>query len=256
MTSAVRQSVTVITGASSGIGRALALELARQGHRLGLIARRREELERVADEIRALGGHAEFAPADVTDRAQVLAAFESLTGRLGPVDLLVANSGRGGPTRVEPQHNTAETEDLFRVNVFGVVYCIEAVLPAMVARKQGHIAAVASVAAFKGMPGYSAYCASKAAVVTYMEGLRIQLRRRGVHVTTICPGFVRTPMTAVNKFPMPFLIDADKAARLIATALRRKKKVYAFPWRMARLMRLMYWAPDSVLAKVLRSTYK
>lgn len=242
--------VAVITGASSGIGWALAKELARQGAKVGLVARRRDNLTALADEITRSGGTAALACADVADRAAVAAAIGEVTGRLGPADLLVANAGVGAPTTVEPL-NTEAVERMFRVNVFGVVYAIEAVLPAMLARGRGHLAAVSSVAAYKGLPGESGYCASKAAVNTFLEGLRIQLRGRGVAVTTICPGFVETPMTAVNKFRMPWLMSAERAARLIAGALLRKKKVYNFPRRMGALMWLTGWLPDWVVARAM-----
>ncbi len=242
--------VAVITGASSGIGWALARALAAEGARVGLVARRREALERLAAEIARAGGTAAAAPADVGDRPAVVAAVHELAARLGPVDLLVANAGVGAPTRLDPL-NVGDIEKMFRVNTLGVVYAFEAVLPEMLRRGRGHLAAVSSLGAYKGLPGESAYCASKAAVITFLEGLRIQLRDRGIAVTTICPGFVRTPMTSVNEFHMPFLLEADEAARRIVRALRRRKKVYNFPWPMALLMRLTRWLPDWAMARVM-----
>lgn len=242
--------VAVITGASSGIGWALAKELARHGCKVGLIARRASELTQLAEEIHQAGGAAAAVPADVGDRAQVLSAVESLRRQLGPIDLLVANAGVGVPTLLNPI-NVADVERTFRVNVLGLVYSIEAVLPEMLRRGVGHLAGVSSLGAYKGMPGESAYCASKAAMNVYLEGLRIHLRNRGIAVTTICPGFIRTPMTAVNKFPMPFLMEADEAARRISRALARRKKVYNFPWQTALLMKLAGWLPDWILARTM-----
>jgi short-subunit dehydrogenase len=138
---------------------------------------------------------------------------------------------------------------MFRVNTFGVIYSIEAVLPEMLRRKSGHLAAVSSLAAYKGLPGESAYCASKAAVNTYMEGLRIQLRSHGIAVTTLCPGFVKTPMTESHNFKMPFLMEADEAARRMVRALRRRAGVYDFPWQMSLLMKLLAWLPDWLVAR-------
>src|SRR5262249_54782707 len=152
-----------------------------------------------------------------------------------PIDLLVANAGVGAPTTIDPL-NTPDLEKMFKVNVFGVIYAIEAVLPQMLQRRRGHLAAISSMAGYKGLPGESGYCSSKAAVNTFMEGLRIQLRDKGIAVTNICPGFVETPMTAVNNFHMPWLMSADRAAALIARALARKKKVFNFPRRMGALM--------------------
>jgi short-subunit dehydrogenase len=243
--------VAVVTGASSGIGRALARELAGRGCRVGLLARRKDELDRLAGEIRQAGGTAATAVGDVADRAQTLAAVESLRAQLGPVDLMVANAGVGAPTLLEP-FNVADMEKMFRVNLLGVIYAIEAVLPEMLRRGKGHLAAVSSLAAYKGLPGESAYCASKAAVNIYLEGLRIQLRNRGVAVTIICPGFVKTPMTDVNDFKMPWLMSAEEAARRIADALRQRRKVYNFPWQTSLLMQLTRWLPDWVMARSMK----
>ncbi len=243
--------VAVVTGASSGIGRALARALAAEGARVGLVARREAELSTLAAEIAAAGGKAAYAPADVSQREPTVDAVRQVAAQLGPVDLLVANAGVGVPTVVEPAFNVADVEKMFRVNVFGIVYAIEAVLPEMLRRGKGHLAAVSSLAAYRGLPGESAYCSSKAAVNTFMEGLRVQLRGRGVAVTTICPGFVRTPMTEVNQFKMPWLLEADDAARRIVGALRRKRKVYNFPWQTALLMKVTAWLPDWALARAM-----
>jgi short-subunit dehydrogenase len=240
--------VAVITGASSGIGRSLARQFGAEGCKVGLIARRRESLETLAEQVRQAGGTAATATADVGDRGQTVAAVRGLADRLGSVDLLVANAGFTAGTQIDPL-NTGDLEDLIRVNYLGVIYAIEAVLPEMLRRGQGHLAAVSSIAAYRGMPGKSGYCASKAAVNVFLEGLRVQLRDRGVAVTTICPGFVRTPLTAANPYPMPWLLDADEAARRILRALRRRQKVYNFPWQWALAIKLVRWLPDWVMAR-------
>jgi short-subunit dehydrogenase len=242
--------VAVVTGASSGIGWALCKELAGRGCKVGLLARRPEQLEQLAKEIEQAGGTAALAPADVSNRQQTLEAIHSLSGKLGPVDLLVANAGVGAPTLVDPI-NIGDVEKMIRINLLGTIYCIEAVLPEMLKRGKGHLAAVSSMASYKGLPGESAYCASKAALNVYMEGLRIQLRGRGIAVTTLCPGFVKTPMTAVNEFHMPFVMEADVAARRIAGALQRKVKVYNFPKRMSVLMKLTALLPDWIIARAM-----
>jgi short-subunit dehydrogenase len=233
----------VITGASSGIGWALAKELAVQGCKVGLVARRAEQLAALAGEIEAAGGVAVWAAGDVANRAEVQAAVEAVRQKLGPIDLLIANAGVGAPTTIDPV-NVSDVEKMFQVNVLGVVYSVAAVLPEMLARGRGHLAAVSSLAAYKGLPGESGYCASKAAVNSYMEGLRIQLRSRGIRVTTLCPGFVKTAMTEVNQFKMPFLLEPQQAARRMVRALQRRVKVYNFPWPMAFLMKLLAWLPD------------
>ena len=239
--------VAIVTGASSGIGRALAIQLGAAGYRLGLIARRRPELDATAASIVSSGGTVAAAVADVGDRQALHSAFESLADQLGPIDVMVANAGFGAPTRLDPL-NTAEVEQTIRVNVMGVIYSIEAVLPGMLKRQRGHLLAVSSLAAFKGLPGESAYCASKAAVNAYMEGLRISLRTRGITVTTICPGYVQTAMTPMNS-ATPFLMTAEAAAaRIMRVIARRKGGVVSFPLPMAFLSALSARLPDAVVA--------
>ena len=167
-----QDQVTVITGASSGVGQALARELAARGAKVGLLARREAELAALTAELSGRGAAAAYAVADVTDRPGVLAGVARLAAALGPVDLLVANAGVALPTRLEPP-NTPEIELMLRVNLFGVVYAFEAVLPEMLRRGRGHLAAVSSLAAYKGLPNQPGYSASKAAVNAYCEGLRI-----------------------------------------------------------------------------------
>jgi short-subunit dehydrogenase len=240
--------VAVITGASSGIGWALAKVLAAKKWKVGLIARRLEKLHELAGDIREAGGSVAVAAADVGDRPQILSAVEEVRAQLGPVDLLIANAGVGMPTLLDPI-NIGDVEQMVRVNLLGVVYAIEAVMPEMLQHGRGHLAAVSSLAAYKGLPGESGYCASKAALSTYMDGLRIHLRDRGIAVTTVCPGFVRTPMTDVNNFHMLWLLEADEAARRIVWAIERRRKVYNFPWQTSLLMKLTRWLPDWVLAR-------
>jgi short-subunit dehydrogenase len=237
----------VVTGASSGIGRALAVALARQGARVGAVARRADLLAELAGEVRAAGGTIETAVADVADRAGLAAAIHGLERALGPTDLLIANAGMGADTGAVAM-NVPQVEATLRVNFLGVVYAIEAVLPGMIARRSGHVVGMSSIAAFKGLPGAAAYCASKAAVNAYLEGLRIELRAHGVAVTAVCPGFVRTPMVAKNP-PMPFLMEPAAAAARILRALRRKPAVFAFPWQMKLLIRFARWAPDWFVAR-------
>lgn len=235
--------VTLITGASTGIGAALALELAKRGHRVGLIARRPDLLIEVVAKIEGAGGKAAWAVADVTRRAELAEACAKLEAELGPCDLMVANAGSGGPT---PAHKTPieAIEHILDLNVRGVLYAIGAVLPGMVARKSGHIAAVSSVAGFRGLPGTGGYSASKAYVTTLMESFRIDLKRSNIAVTSINPGFIDTPLTAVNRFPMPFLMSAERAARIIADGLERRRSELTFPWQMKLLMNLARLLPN------------
>lgn len=242
--------VAIVTGASSGIGRALAAQLGARGYRVGLIARRRDLLDSLAAEIDAAGGTAAAGVADVADRAGIRSAIAEVEKRLGPVDVMVANAGFGAPTHLDPL-NIDDVEQTFRVNLMGVIYSIEAVLPGMLARRGGQIVAVSSLAGDKGLPGESAYCASKAAVNVYLEGLRIAVRGRGVVVTTVCPGFVQTPMAPMDAAATPFLISAEAAADRIARLIEhRRGGVHRFPRRMALLMSLIARLPDALVARI------
>lgn len=243
-------SPIVITGASSGIGRALAVELGARGHRLGLIARREKELQETVEMVAASGGSAVAATADVGDRMALRTAFETLEATNGPTRILVANAGFGAPTRLDPL-NIDDVERTFRVNLMGVIYSVEAALPGMLRAGDGHLVAISSLAALKGLPGESAYCASKAAVNTYMEGLRIALRGRGVAVATVLPGFVDTDIAPMDSGTPLFLISAETAARKIARVIDgRKSGVVAFPRRIAALTALVARLPDWLVARV------
>jgi short-subunit dehydrogenase len=179
----------------------------------------------------------------VGHREQIEAAFATVGARFGAVDLVIANAGVGRPTLRAPV-NMGDVEDTFRINLLGVVYTLSAALPEMLARKTGHLVAISSLAGYRGLPAESAYCASKAAVNVYMDGLRIHLRETGVRATTICPGFIQTPMTESNKFHMPQLMTAEVAARKMIRAIRAGKKVYNFPWRLHLMVKLSRWLPD------------
>jgi short-subunit dehydrogenase len=238
--------VALVTGASSGLGFELARQLALAGCKVGLVARREAQLRELAAQIAAAGGTAAPVAADVGSREQVEAAFASVRTQLGPVDLVVANAGVGRPTLRDPV-NVGDVEETFRINLMGVVYTLSAALPEMLARKSGHLVAISSLAAYRGLPSESAYCASKAAVNVYMDGLRIHLRGTGVRATTVCPGFITTPMTVNNKFHMPQLMTAEYAAGRIVRAIRAGKKVYNFPWRLHMIVKLSRWLPDGVV---------
>ncbi len=244
--------VVIITGASSGIGWELAKEASRHGARVGLIARREEKLKQLTDEIRTSNGVAEYAVADVAERASLGEAFRALEEKLGHCDVLIANAGVGSTNPIDSL-NIPGAEKVIRINLLGVMYAIEAVLPGMIQRGKGSVAAISSVASYKGIPGAAAYCASKAAVNAYMESLRIQLIGKGVSFTTICPGFIRTPMTEKND-GMFLVLEAATAARKIIKAIQREKKVFNFPWVTAQLMKITYWIPDLILHRLMPSS--
>lgn len=239
------QKVVLITGASSGIGRALALEWGRRGARLGLTARRGEELLRLSEEVERAGGEALALPADVRDHAALNGVAERVRERWGGIDVLVANAGMSS-TAAATRLNAGEVGDLISINVIGVVNSVAAVLPAMLERGSGHLVAISSLASYRGMPKSGAYSASKAAVSTLFESLRVDLRKSNIAVTTIHPGFIRTPMTAGRKKKLPFLLEPEDAARRIIRAVERRARTYAFPWQLASLVRVIRHIPDAV----------
>ena len=162
-------------------------------------------------------------------------------------DRVVANAGVGKATFLDPV-NITDVEEMVRINLLGVVYTLSTALPEMLARKSGRLVAISSLAGLRGLPGESAYCASKAAVNTYMDGLRIHLRGTGVTATTVCPGFVKTPLTEkTDPSHMPLLMDAPTAARRILRAIRAGRKDYNFPWRLTMLVKLSRWLPDRLI---------
>ena len=245
-----RDKRVFITGASSGIGWALAEYLADRGARVGLLARREPELVRLASAIDSRSGGAAFAVADVSDPDQTTQAIRKLEERLGPCDIMIANAGMHRYTRGDV-FNGANARDVFATNVNGVINAIDAVLPAMVGRRSGHLVAVASIAAMMGLPEVGAYSASKAAVVTLMEGLRLDLHGFNVKVTTICPGFVRTPMIAQHSDKiLKFVLESADAAARIANAIERNKAEYWFPWQMWLIARLTRALPFGLYRRI------
>ena len=237
-----KEKVVLITGASSGIGRALALELGKRGARLALTARRGDELLKVAEEVGRAGGEALALPADVRDPEAMKVVVERVREKWAQIDVLVANAGMSSTT-AGTKLNAREVGDVISVNVLGVVNSVAAVLPGMLERGAGHLVAISSLASYRGMPKSGAYSASKAAVSTFFESLRVDLRRSNIDVTTIHPGFIRTPMTAGRKKKLPFLLEADDAACRIVKAVERRARTYAFPWQLASLVRVIKHLP-------------
>lgn len=221
-----RLTVSLVTGASSGIGRSLARRLAAAGEAVAAVARREALLESLVVEIEGAGGRALALPADVTDRARVHEVVREAEARLGPLDRLVANAGGGGRTRVEG-FTAGHVEEVLALNVVGVANCVEAALPGMLERGAGHLIATSSLAGYRGLPGAAAYSAAKAALTNLMEGLRIDLRGRGVDVTIVAPGFVRTEPGKKRK--KPFVLELEDATARIHRAIERRDPWCAFP---------------------------
>lgn len=226
----------MITGASSGIGRGLAVELARRGAKLGLVARRAEALEEVVREIEVAGSKALASTADVSNPSSISAAVDKFRAGLGPIDVLIANAGIA-PTKDSAELRGEEVADVMNVNVIGAANSVAAVVPQMVASGKGHLVAISSLAAYRGVPKSAAYCASKAAVSAFFESLRLDLGPKGIDVTIIHPGFIKTPLTAGRKAQMPFLMELDDAVKKMVRAIEKRRKRYSFPWQLATMVR-------------------
>ncbi|MBA3321329.1 MAG: SDR family NAD(P)-dependent oxidoreductase [Pyrinomonadaceae bacterium] len=240
-----------ITGASSGIGWALAVELGRRGAAVALLARRAEALHELSREVEAVGGRALALPVDVRDAERLRAAVAEAENFFGKIDVLIANAGMG---ELSPARGLDEkiVADVFGVNVLGAINSVAAVLPQMLERGGGHLVAISSLAAYRGFPGSGAYCASKAALSTFFESLRTELQGSGVAVTTIHPGFIDTPMTRGRNQPMPYLMTVDNGARMILRAIEQRRRTYAFPWQLAALSRLIKLMPDALYDRLMR----
>lgn len=236
--------VVWVVGASAGIGAALAQELRARGARVAISARRRDELDRVA------AGNMVVVPADVTDRADMDAAEARVRDELGEIDIAVFNAGFW-----RQMEATSWDRELFarhvEVNLLGVNNGVGAVLPRMLERGQGHVVGVSSVAGYRGLAGAEAYGATKAALINMLEGLRAAVGRRGVVVTTVCPGFVRTDLTEQNEFPMPFMVEPDEAAKAICDGLESGRMEIVFPLPMAILMKAARLLPVRIWATLM-----
>jgi short-subunit dehydrogenase len=219
-----------ITGASSGIGAALAAHYAREGATLGLSARRLGELEAL---IARLGAPGACYRADVTDAAAMRAAAEDFIARFGTPDVVIANAGVSAGTTSDSSDDLDAFRRIMEVNVAGLANTFQPFAAALRERGAGTLVGIASVAGFRGLPGAGAYSASKAAAIAYLESLRVELRGAGIAVVTICPGYIATPMTANNPYRMPFLLDADDAACRFARVIARKRRLAVVPWQMA-----------------------
>lgn len=237
--------VVLVTGASSGIGQGLAQELARRGATLGLVARRAEALDEIVASIKAREGTALALPADVQDPASMRATAKTLLEQFGRIDVLIANAGIGS-TNDGAELRADEVAGVISVNVIGAANSAAAVIPSMVSRGAGHLVVISSLAAYRGLAKSAAYCASKAAVSAFFESLRLDLGPRGIDVTIIHPGFIKTPLTAGRQAQMPFLMELDAAVGKIVGAIEKRKTSYAFPWQLASLVRLGMVMPNSM----------
>ena len=235
-----------ITGASSGIGEALAVYYAGQGATLGLAARRAEFLDGLNQ--RLGGQHACYA-LDVCDAPALHAAAVDFMARFGAPDIIIANAGVSAGTLTEFEEDLAVFRRVMDTNVFGMAATFAPFIPAMKAAggqsgKLGRLVGIASVAGIRGLPGAEAYSASKAAAITYLESLRLEMRPYGIKVVTIAPGYIETPMTAVNPYKMPFLLPAAKAAERFAAAIESGVSYTVIPWQMGVVAKLLRALPN------------
>lgn len=233
-----------LTGASSGIGHALAVALARKGTHVVVAARREPELQALVDRIRKDGGQADYCVLDVCDTDRVESSIREWDEKTGGLDLVVANAGMGASKPAHKLDYKTDVEPTLRVNVLGAFATILAGMHVMLPRGRGTLVGVSSLASMRGLPKSGAYSASKAALATFLETLRLDLSRKGLTVVDIRPGFVDTPMTKGNKFRMPFLMDVDKAVAAALRGMERGDAVVTFPKRLSSFMSLTEVAPD------------
>ncbi len=238
----------LITGASTGIGKALAEKLSHIKCKLILTARRIELLKEIKANLSGNKAAIEIHQNDVSNKEAVKQTKSKI---LGNIDIAILNAGVGG--NVNPDnYDSAIGEKVYGTNVMGLIYWIEELLPQMKKERKGIIAGVSSLADNRGYPGSSFYCGSKAAASIMLEGLRIEFIKYGIKVITIKPGFVATPMTANHKFHMPFLMNSDKAAKIIIKGIEKDKKVIEFPWQTAVGAKFVSLIPNFIFDKMVK----
>lgn len=231
-----KDKIVFLTGASSGIGEALALAMAKRGATLGLVARREELLKELAEKCEQNGGKARYFAADVTDAEAMAKAAESLRNEFGRIDILIANAGIGGNQEARNLNPKAVAE-VVNINLLGAVNAVAAVLPAMLENESGQLVAVSSLAGFRGLPKSAAYSASKAGMTAFFESVRLDVQHKGVAVTIIQPGFIKTPLTSGRANKMPFLMELEDSIPHFLNAIEKQKKFAAFPWQLATFVR-------------------
>lgn len=246
-------TVTFVTGASSGLGREIALRLAAQGELIVAVARRREPLDALIRDIEAAGGRARAISCDVTDREQVARAVAEVESTEGPIERLIACTGGGKRTTVAA-FQAAQLEQMLSLNVMATANCLEAVLPRMLDRRRGHIVAISSLAAARGLPGSAEHSAAKAALSTLFEGLRVDLKRHGIDLTVLSPGFVRGDESKKRR---PLEVPLDMAAARMVKAIQRRYRSDAFPLRLVLLLAALRCIPpawaDVVVTALIRT---
>jgi len=243
------RSVAWVTGAGKGIGRAVATRLARDGWRVAASARTVSELESLAKE--HPGGTIHVFPLDVTDQVAAANAVIEIEDAMGPIDLALLNAGTHEPDSAF-EFSASSVRQIMETNFMGTVNCMAPVLSRFVERSGGHIAVVASLAGYRGLPKAAGYCASKAALINLCEALKPELDAVGVRLTLVNPGFVKTPLTDRNTFDMPFLMPVEKAADAIVNGLKRSAFEISMPWPFTLIMKTMRWLPNRLYFAAMR----
>lgn len=220
--------IILITGASSGIGKELAVQLAKHNCTLILLARRTNLLNEIVNQLKSGAANLESYTCDVANPPNVYDVFSEVKRKYGKIDIAILNAAVGIKMWVK-DFNSQKGQQAFDINMFGVTQCVENLLPDFIKRREGMIVGVSSLAESRGWKGNGFYSASKAALSILLESLRVELKSYNIKVITVKPGFVRTPMTENNKFPMPFLMNVEKAARIIIRGIKKEKKVIQFP---------------------------
>lgn len=235
-----------ITGASSGLGEALAFRYAKRGAVLGLLARRRGKLESLKDRLGEKNIH--IYEGDVGDASVLQQAAHDFMQRCGVPDIVIANAGvsYGTVTGGQGDGDLPVFREVIRTNLLGIANTFHPFIDGMRTTQSGTLVGVASIAGYRGLPGSGAYSASKAAAIAYLESLRIDLQGSGISVVTVCPGFIDTPMTKQNPYPMPFLVSVDKAADLMIRAIDKQKRCCLFPWPMMLVGKSLPVVPDAI----------
>lgn len=239
-----------ITGASSGIGQALAEHYAKEGAILGLAARRADILRSLQN---SLPTETCIYTLDVRDTEALDKAAHDFIARFGVPDIVIANAGVSAGTLTENRDDIHTFKGIIDINLLGMVHTFQPFIHAMKQAKKGSLVGIASVAGVRGLPGAGAYSASKAAVITYLESLRVELSVDDIHVTTIAPGYIKTPMTDINQYSMPFLMAPERAALKFAKAIAGKKRFVVIPWQMGCLARLMRFLPPWLWDLIMRN---
>lgn len=233
-----------ITGASSGIGQAFARHYAGLGHEVGLVARRADRLQAFEESLAATPAPSVHSYVlDVRDRAALHAAAADFISKVGHVDIVIANAGVSAGTLTQCEEDFSVFKDIFDINVMAMVATFEPFTAGMIERGSGTLVGISSVAGVRGLPGAGAYSASKSAVATYCESLRLELAPKGISVVTIAPGYVRSEMTTQNPYKMPFLLPTEVFVRRAAKAIESQRRFVVIPWQMAIVARLMRLLP-------------